>query len=218
MKAASNTRYWTIGGLLVTFVVLVLGFFLGVQPQLQAANIAERDLAEVEAQNQLQRIELQALKDQFEMLPEITAELDALRESIPATASIETFTTQLSALAAASGVTLVTVTASAGAPFIPAPQVEALLPPGVDGSTFVTIPFQLSAVGPRDGIIAFLAGIQNGLRLAAVDQFTMVNSGDEGAIAIDMSGLLYVLLDEPATFGAPDGGTAPVEPVDPAAP
>ena len=218
MNAASSNRYWTIGGTLVTVMVLALGFFLGVQPQLQTAAIAQRDLVDVQAQNQLQRAELEALKQQFELLPEITAELDALRFSIPDDAAIDEFTTQLSAQVASTGVTLVAFTAGSSAPFIATLQFEAFVPAGIDASNFVTIPFQLSAVGPRDGIIAFIAGLQDGRRLALVDQFTLLNSGDAGAIAVDLSGLLYVLLDEPIVAELPVDGTVPVEPVEPAAP
>jgi len=218
MNGLSSTRNWTIGGVLVTLVVLLLGFFLGVQPQLQAAAIAQRDLAGVEAQNQIQRTELEALRQQFELLPEIAAELQELRLSIPATSSIDEFTTQLSALLAATGVTLVTFTASNPAPFVASPGVEAQVPPGVDAGIFVTIPFQLSAVGPRDGIIAMISGLQDGRRLALVDQFTMLNAGDDGAVGVDLSGLLYVLLDEPAATDVPADGTTPAEPDVPTAP
>ena len=218
MNAVSSARYWTIGGVLVIVVVLILGFFLGVQPQLQAAAIAQRNLSDVEAQNQLQRVELEALKQQFDQLPEITAELEELRLSIPGTASIDEFVTQLSGQLAAAGVTLVTFTASPGNPFVPSPQLVAVLPPGVNETNFVTIPFQLSAVGPRDGIIALIAGLQDGRRLALVDQFTLLNTTDDGLSAVDLSGLLYVLLDEPIVAQVPVDGTVPVEPVDPASP
>jgi len=218
MNAVSSSRYWTIGGVLVIVVVLILGFFLGVQPQLQAAAIAQRDLSDVEAQNQLQRVELEALKQQFDQLPEISAELEELRLSVPGTASIDEFVTQLSGQLAATGVTLVTFTASPGAPFVPSAQLLAVLPLGINETNFVTIPFQLSIVGPRDGIIAVIAGLQDGRRLALVDQFTLLNSGDTGAIAVDLSGLLYVLLDEPIVAQVPVDGAVPVEPVDPAAP
>ncbi len=216
MNALSSTRNWTIGGVLVTIVVLLLGFFLGVQPQLQAVALAQRDLAGVEAQNQIQRAELETLRQQFELLPEIAAELEELRLSIPATSSVDEFTTQLSALLAATGVTLVTFTASDPAPFVASPGVAAQVPPGVDAGIFVAIPFQLSAVGPRDGIIAMISGLQDGRRLALVDQFTMLNAGDEGAVGVDLSGLLYVLLDEPVAAVLPADGTAP--PGEPAAP
>ena len=218
MNPASSTRYWTIGGTLFIVLVLVLGGVLGVQPQLQAVSLAQRELADVEAQNQLQRVELEALKQQFELLPEVTAELETLRLSIPATASIDAFTTQLSAQLAATGVTLMTFTASPGAPFAPSPQLTAALPPGINDSNFVTIPFQLSAVGSRDGILAFIASLQDGRRLALVDQFTILNGGDTGAIALDLSGLLYVLLDEPIVAQVPVDGTVPAAPVDPVAP
>lgn len=219
MNALSTTRNWTIGGVLVTVVVLLLGFFLGVQPQLQAAAIAQRDLAEVEATNQVQRAELEALKLQFKDLPEITAELDKLRLSIPATSSLDEFTTQLAGQIAATGVTLVTFTATTGAAFVPSAQFAGIVPPGVDQTNFATIAFQLSAVGSRDGIVAFIAGLQDGGRLVLVDQFTMLNSGDAGGVAVDLSGLLYVLLDEPVVADLPAGETTPpVEPVAPPAP
>jgi len=219
MNALSTTRNWTIGGVLLTIVVLVLGFFLGVQPQLQAAAIAQRDLAEVEATNQIQRAELEALKLQFEDLPEITAELEELRLSIPATSSLDKFTTQLAAQLAATGVTLVTFTATTGAAFVPSTQFAEFVPPGVDQTNFVTIAFQLSAVGSRDGIVAFIAGLQDGSRLVLVDQFTMLNSGDTGGVAVDLSGLLYALLDEPVLADQPaDGTTPPAEPAAPLAP
>jgi len=218
MNSASNSRYWTIGGILFIVVVLALGALLGVQPQLQAIAVTQRDLADVEAQNQLQRAELQALKQQFEQLPQITAELEELRKSIPATASIDEYTTELSGLVASSGVTLITFTASQPSSFLPSLQFAAQIPPGVNETNFVTIPFQLRAIGPRDGIISFIAGMQDGRRLALVDQLTMLNAGDTGTIAVDLSGLRYVLLDEPIVAQVPVDGTVPVEPVDPVAP
>ncbi len=218
MNTSSTTRYWTIGGVLVIVVVLVLGFFLGVQPQLQAAQLAQRNLTDVRAQNQLERAELEALRQQFEMLPEITAERDALRLSVPSTAAIEDFTTQLSAQLAANGVTLVSFGASGASAFAPSPQLEGLVPLGINESNFVTIPFQFSVFGPRDGVIALIAGLQNGTRLALVDQFTLLNTTDAGLSAVDLSGLLYVLLDEPIVAQVPVDGTVPEEPVDPASP
>jgi len=62
MNSASNSRYWTIGGILFIVVVLALGALLGVQPQLQAISVTQRDLADVEAQNQVQRAELEAFE------------------------------------------------------------------------------------------------------------------------------------------------------------
>ncbi len=210
MNPATSTRNWTIGGTLVIIVVVALGLFLGVQPQLQLAQIAQRDLADVEAQNDLQRLELESLRQRFEALPEVRAELEAIRLSIPADASVETFTTELSGLVGVAGVTLQTFTTSTPVPFIASPQAAPLIPTEVDGLSFVVVPFQLTAVGPREGLVSLVSAIQNGQRLALVNRFAISNSGDDQTVGLDLSGLIYVYLDEPATIPADQ---VPVEPV-----
>jgi Tfp pilus assembly protein PilO len=214
VNPAASTRNWSIGGAVVIIVVVALGFFLGVQPQLQAAQIAQRDLADVEAQNDLKRLELEALKQQFAALPEVQAKLDAIRLSVPADASIETFTTQLAALVAAAGVTLQTFSTTSPIPFVASDQAAPLIPTEVDGLSYVVVPFQLSAVGPREGLVSLVAAIQNGERLALVNRFAISNGGDDQTVGLDLSGLLYVYLDEPAT----PTEAAPVEPVPTPAP
>lgn len=95
----------------VAAVVVVVGaFFLGVQPQLDRATAAGAEQASVEQTNRTTRQELERLREQAETLPTMQSDLAALQASVPDSAAVAPFITQLNATAEASGVKIASIT------------------------------------------------------------------------------------------------------------
>ena len=111
-----------------TVAILVGGFFLGVQPSLQAAAAADAARQAAFATNQVNQAALDALESQNKKIGELTGELEALRLSVPSEQNLDSFIDAVDAAAAAEGLVVQNVTpadATAYAPqgaSAPAPQ------------------------------------------------------------------------------------------------
>ena len=112
-------RLLMIAAVLAMTVVAVLGFVVGVQPQLGNLAAAEESRAAAQQRNTEQAAVVAALKQQFAGLAELQAELVPLQASVPSDTELPAFVTQLDALAGASGVTLSSLTVSDAQPYTP---------------------------------------------------------------------------------------------------
>jgi hypothetical protein len=115
----TTNRLWAIGLGLLTAVALVLGFFFGVQPQLAAIAEAEASTATVKAENEQHRVELAALKKQYESLDELQAELAVVRAGVPATLDPGGLIGSIYDVAQATGVGVVGITLGEPALYTP---------------------------------------------------------------------------------------------------
>lgn len=208
MIAQANNRIWNIVGALVIIAALVGGWFLGVSPQLDAMNRSNSDRELLVERNALAELEIASLKAQFARLPELEAELAEARKSVPEVSNLETFTAEIRAKEAESGATVLTISYGTAQPFIPVGEFAGLVPPSVDVSKFVVIPFSISAKGGRDNLIALLDGIQNTARLAVVNSAIVAGDGTEWGL--DVGGVVYVLLEEAVVAPPAPVETAPV--------
>lgn len=132
-----KNRIWTIGSVLLIVAVLGLGFLLGVQPQLSAVATANTERAAVDATNAAAEVKLAALKEQFEGIDELKAELAPLVESVPTGANAPELVDQLDALGKSVGVTLTAITVADAQPYTP---VEAAAPAPVPEADATTEP------------------------------------------------------------------------------
>lgn len=105
-----KNRIWVIGSVLVMVVVLVLGWIVGIQPQLAATAAANDQRASVEQTNVMQEAALAKLKEDFAGIDALKDELASLSQSVPTGTEAPAFINQLDALAIAHGVTLKGVT------------------------------------------------------------------------------------------------------------
>jgi Tfp pilus assembly protein PilO len=94
-----RNRLWTIGAGLAMVVVLVMGWFLGIQPQLSSATTAGDNLATTQTQNAASSASIAKLKTDFEGITKLTQDVATLRESVPSSAQISAFVTELDSLA-----------------------------------------------------------------------------------------------------------------------
>jgi hypothetical protein len=162
-------RLWVIGLSAAIIAVLALGWFLLISPFLATAQLAADEAESVRNQNLAQQTALVSLKDQFDHLDELKAELGDLESVVPSDEDLLDFVDVISQTAAETGVVVQSYTASealpwgsqtvtsgtaaapaAAAPATPDPAATATATP-TDGAA--TVP------GPSAGI----AGLENKL-------------------------------------------------------
>jgi hypothetical protein len=102
-----NNRIWMIGTVTVMLVIVVAGWFLGAQPFIAAAAVADQQTADVAAQNAAQTAQIAQLTTQMKQLPQLKQDYKGLQASIPGTSNTAGFIKGLDALATAAGVQIV---------------------------------------------------------------------------------------------------------------
>ncbi|PWC06733.1 hypothetical protein [Mycetocola zhujimingii] len=121
-------KLWVLGLAVVMVGILAMGWFVGVDPQLQAKAAADEQRVSVEAQNDATVQTIAKLKGDFESIDALRAELAGLRSSIPADGDLPAFLTQLDTLAAESGTTVTSLTVAEAIEYT-APETSVVVPP-----------------------------------------------------------------------------------------
>ncbi|MDQ1582797.1 MAG: hypothetical protein QOF36_851 [Microbacteriaceae bacterium] len=114
-----RNRLWLIGLVAVMVAVVALGWLLGIQPQLAAAANADQQRATVQTQNAANETVLAKLKKDYGSIEELKQQLVSLRQSVPASADMSSFVTELDSLSAAHQITVKTITVSDAMPYTP---------------------------------------------------------------------------------------------------
>ena len=114
-----RNRIWMFGAALVVGVTLVVGWLLGISPQLTALSTARAERVAVEAQNEVYELQLEALQNDFEDIDGVQRELVTLRTSVPIGAQLPDFVAEVDALAAQNRLSLSAMTVSDAVPYVP---------------------------------------------------------------------------------------------------
>lgn len=149
-----KNRLWIIGSVLAMVVVVVLGWLVGIQPQLDAISADAKEQATVEATNAGHAALLAKLKEDFKDVDKLNAELASLDASVPAGTEIPAFADQLDALAVGTQVTLSGITVADAQPYTPvmAPLAPAPATAADSGSAPTPDPSATSAPVPTAGV------------------------------------------------------------------
>ncbi|WIE75480.1 type 4a pilus biogenesis protein PilO [Curtobacterium sp. MCSS17_007] len=234
----SRTRLNLMLAVLAMVVVAVGGFFLAVQPQLTQTAAAREQLQTVEQTNATSRTELARLREQAAQLPAMREELSALDASVPDRADLPAFIDQLNGVAAATGMTVSSFTASdatayapvAAAPAgdttatsepsstaTPAPSASPTAPelvtnPAITAQNLSIVPVTVAVDGTFDQALAFVKGVQSGQRLFLITTITSSEqSGDDGATTTSSTwtfGGSVYVLDRSTDASAGSAGTS----------
>ena len=202
-------------------VLVVLGWFLGIDPRLAEARSADGERVGVEVLNATYEQKLVRLEQVDKNLPALTAQLDELNAALPADAQVSTLLGQLNALAAESAVELTSITAGVPERFGAAdeaatavaaegeaaaeqPAADATAPDGTSSDAtatdtaatsamenFVSVPISVEFTGDPIALLAFVEKVQYGTRLFLVEAFDITYDGGGGKVKMD--GFVYVL-------------------------
>ena len=208
----TNTRLWIIGSMLLVIAILAMGWFLGVAPKLAEAAIAGQQQSEAEAQNVVHEREIAVIKKQFDQLPALKSQLAVLRAAVPAGNGMSAFLDELHALEQQNQVSLTDFKAGDGQPYTPVKSTTltaSTTNPLVTPDNFVAIQVGVTVTGDDANIMRFIDGVQTGDRLFLVTSLKLdqdkaaadTTSKTQPVVAFTatVSGLVYVLLDKPAT-------------------
>jgi Tfp pilus assembly protein PilO len=212
---------WTIVTVTLMLAVVLVGWFLGVQPFLDAANIADAKRAAVELQISQHEAEIAKLTSENSQLPELEKQFVALSASIPSTTDTSSFIKGLDALAKTTLVEIAGITVAdplaysvplsavapvvdvgADAPVASAPPATTpLAPPAVTSplitpDNFVAVEVGIEVRGTYAALLNFVKGLQSGERLFLVTGLTSdrnQDSADPAAVSATVKGYIYVL-------------------------
>lgn len=179
---------------LLAFLVLIGGWFIGVQPQLDRISTANTQTDSVRQLNQIQQAKNTALAEDDAHLDEYKAQLASTQAEIPAARSQQALIDQINAAAGSAGVTMTALRFEPAQAYV-APVGVSLETP--TNGTLVAIAVSLSAQGDRAALESFTANLQASTRLITVidSQYT----GPEDA-SLTLNGATWVLvpLEQPA--------------------
>lgn len=200
-------------------VVVIVGWLVGIAPQLADASSANANRAAVLAQNAANEAILRKLKADYVGIDGFRKELSILKVAVPSSAEISTFVTELNQLANTHRVTVRSITvndAKAYAPAAPAPgggtsgaSIPVTTNPRITSSNFIVIPVQFSVTGDYSKVLDFVHEVQVGSRLFLISNLSSVGETDAQAVTsigesgpnalqkvqATVGGYIYVLLD-----------------------
>jgi Tfp pilus assembly protein PilO len=211
---------WAVATVTIMIILVVAGWFLGIQPALAAVSQAEGERATVQAQIIAQEATIASLEKEQKNLPKLKKAYDELATSIPGDADTSDFIDGLDALAVAAAVQIVGFTVAEPAPYAvpssaipdaapdpsadaaPAPRPTDTGPapapiftsPLITADNFVVIQIGVDVVGTYDAFLSFVNGLQSGDRLFLVTGLTSDAVGD-GTVNAHVNGYIYVLAD-----------------------
>lgn len=206
---------WVLGSILAIVAIIAAGWFIGISPQLAATSSANNERISVMASNARNEVLLAKLKRDYLNIDALKNQVTMLRESVPTSAAISSFVTELNMLANARKVILKSITVSDAKPYTPAIQptnkTGTAVPqtnPMITSKNFVIIPVQIGVTGDYGKVLDFVDDAQQGRRLFLVSAFSSVGATNSkglkgsptitgGSQKVDSSitGFIYVLLN-----------------------
>jgi len=210
----NTNRIWVLGSVVIIIVLLAATWFLGVSPQLATAALSTSDKITVDAQNAAAAATVASLKEQFENIDSLKAELAEARAVMPADKSQGPLISDISSYAKSAGVKVSSLAFQDATPYIDGQSVDPELA-GVLGlvssANFLVVPFETTIKGSVTKMMSFVDKLQTGDRIVLVHDLGMSSEADEdGNYTLTMSSEAFVLLDSASV-------PAPEEPADPAA-
>lgn len=198
----NRQRLWIIVSIVVTAAVLLMGWFLLIQPMLSAAGEANAERATVASQNQAQEALIVKLKAQYADIDTLRASLADMQSRLPPDAAADDLIAEIDSKAAAGGVTVTSVTVSQPIPFVPRDGLTTKL---VDGTNFLSMQVTIGVSGSNDAVMAFTSSFREGPRLFVPDSVTFsaptAMTGPE--MSAILSGQSYILIDAAHPVGSP---------------
>ena len=218
----NRDRLWGLIWIAAVGTVVLLSTLLGIVPKVEESNTAAHELTTVEAQNTKHEAALATLKADFANIDELRDDLADVQLGIPLAADIPAFVVQLDAIAAQHQVTLDQISISDGTGYVPVEPVAAATgtdattdagavastdesvatavptSPGLTPATYISIPVSIEASGTSSTVLDFLAGLQYGNRIIAINTFSIDAGTTSDIVTISIVAEIYVLTDPSA--------------------
>lgn len=214
-----SLRIWVIAAVAAVLAVVAGGWFIGVQPQLAAAQATGQTTTSVEMQNRATRLKLAALTKAAAKVDVMTEENEVLLKAVPTILKPNTFFRRVNEVAAIDGVDVKTIlpgdafaytppasatsaggaapaagggAAPAGGGAAPAPAL-AKTDPLISGANFTVVPVQVTVSGSADAVTQYAHDIQNDERTFAVSSLQFSKDDKSSTVTALLGGFIYTL-------------------------
>ncbi len=200
----TGTRIWALGTAVVIIAVLALGYLLGISPMLARLSAAELELANAEANNQVQLGTLQVMKAQFEDLEALEDELEVLRIAIPGAIDTDFIYSLLAGYQSATGTNVTGITTGEAQPYGAPTDAEGSAEASAEAVASIpnlyTVPITITFTDNTAGqVLSFVAAMQRGPRLFLVTSVTGSGASEGGGNTSTVTAFMFVLADPSAT-------------------
>jgi len=190
-----DKRLWLGGGAAVAVMIVLIGWFLVIDPELSAAATTRAETEAAQAQNVVMEAKNDTLKAQNDNVAALRTSLEELLAALPSDDGLPAFTRQLSEQAGPS-VVLTSIVVGAVAPVAAevaatgiTPAIETTIEAGTttgaitpEASTdLVQVTITVAAAGLGSDLLTFLQRIQTGPRRVLVTGSQLTPSGDAEA-------------------------------------
>jgi len=189
-----DKRLWLGGGTAVAVMIVLIGWFLVIDPELSAAATTRAETEAAQAQNVLMGAKNDTLKAQNDNVAALRTSLEELLAALPSDDGLPAFTRQLSEQAGTS-VVLTSIVVGAVAPVAAevaatgiTPAIETTIEAGTTtGATpqtstdLLQVTITVAATGLGSDLLTFLQRIQTGPRRVLVTGSQLTPSGDAEA-------------------------------------
>mgnify|MGYP000905263404 CR=1 FL=1 len=211
-------RIISLASILVMLLIPVLAWFLVAQPQLAAAAEADRQRVEMEAQIAIAEATVAQLKADSARMPQLNADLNDLRTSIPAKVDSSGYIDGLDLLATRAGVEVTGLTVGEALAYVPAEapasanavatdaaaaaEADGAEPPAFPGivthplitpDTMAYIPVTVDVTGSFADIMRFVQGVQTSPRLFLVTGLDTGKQEGDKALTATVTGYIYAI-------------------------
>ncbi|HLI24728.1 MAG TPA: type II secretion system protein GspM [Acidimicrobiales bacterium] len=161
-------------------VMVVVFWFAAWSPATRQLSRAHDHLAKAESQQVQLRDQLTTLRAEYKQLPQYEADLQALEAAVPADPSVASIFDQLTSAAAASGVSLPSVSPSQPATGTPSASTSAAKGGPAD------VEVSMAVDGQYGQILNFITRLDSSPRLFVVDDVTLAAGAKGGAMAASL--------------------------------
>lgn len=202
---SSSNRLWVLGTVVLSIALLALGWFIGVSPRLDEISAAIAQKIGVDQQNQITSAKIAQLKADYQNLDAVSAQLDQLRLSIPASADYTGFLQELNSIAGKNSTKLTSfvpsaptlVTTDGSAPAATDGSATGTATTALADGALVSIPLSLSATGSSADLLDFVGDLQSAKRLVLTTSLNLAEAGD--GFTLTVSGYMFVNVDSSVT-------------------
>lgn len=208
----STTRVWTLGAAVAVLAIFAIAYVAGIQPFLLAATAADASTASITKQTTASRLELARLSRVAAKESTLAAQERTLARAVPSALRLNTFSRELTGIAAADQVTIQSLVPSVGTSYAApagatattaaATATTAAAPAAVSGwfgktdpaitaANFTVVPMSVVVVGSEKAVLQFASDAQKADRLYAVSAVSTTTAN--GVTTGTLVGSVYAL-------------------------
>lgn len=194
-----NNAPWILGATIACVIIVALGYFFGINPKLDSAEVTTEYAEDQESRNDILAMEVQRLAAEYEKLDEHQKDIDTMRIGIPVDPHLPELFRDLDDLADQTNVTIAHTSPNTPEE-VPVTEEAAEI---FTASGLIAMPIDFDVTGNYDNVTEFIKKIQKDLPrhflITALD-YTPEDDADNQITnreyALTIQGNLYALAEE----------------------